>query len=167
MFLLVTTYNGNVHLLNLPEPFNPVKKEEPAQPASADIVRTPVQETSVSNFLKPEIENIPHKDLNFKDLLRKTIKNKELPKTFVDPFEHKVEAADEEPVPEKDPKAKKGAKEVAKEPEEPEVKEEPERGPKLDYKLGKPKKDGDLGDAGYLCRNKGPIPHTYFVRSLF
>lgn len=165
--MLVTTYGGDVHLLRLPNTINPMKKEEPAQPPQTDAIQTtPVPEPTISNFIKSEIDSIAHKDLKFSEILVYTIPNKELPKTFVDPFEKKDEPVEEEPI-EKDPKAKKGVKEATKEQEEEEPKEEDSSGPKLQYKIGKFKKDGNLGDAGILQRHKGPIPHAYFVRSLF
>jgi hypothetical protein len=166
-FMLVTTYGGDVHLLKLPKTIDPMKKEESAQPVATETIQTtPIPEPTISNFIKSEIDNIEHKDLKFSEIVLSSVLCKELPKNFVDPFEHKDEPMEEEPT-EKDSKAKKGTKEVAKESEEEEPKEDDALGPKLQYKIGKFKKDGNQGDAGLLQRHKGPIPHAYFVRSLF
>jgi len=87
------------------------------------------------------------------------LRNKSLPEKFIDPFDPKNEPEqEEEPVNEKGGKGKKG-KEPPKEVEEVEEEEEENTGPKIEYTLGKQYKDGDLGDASYLCRRKGPIPH--------
>lgn len=165
LFMLVTTYGGDVHFLKLPEPLNPIKAIDPAQPVQTEVVATPAQEPTAISFMKPEIDHIAHKDLKFADLLEFSVKNKELPKQFIDPFDPKNEVVEEE-VNEKDPKAKKG-KEVVKEPEEPPVDLNQDSGPKIDYKVGKKKFDGDMGDASYLFRHRGPMPHAYFTRSLF
>jgi len=63
LFLLVTTYDGKIHLLRLPDPLNPMKKEEAAPPAQTENVQNPPAEPSVSNFLKSEIDHIEHKVL--------------------------------------------------------------------------------------------------------
>jgi len=168
LFLIVTTYGGTVHLLNLPKIIDPMKQEEPAQPPQPnEIIKTPNQEPNVSNFLKTEIDDVEHKDVNFSELLRHTVASKEMPKTFVDPFDKPAEPVDTEPVNEKDTKGKKAAKEVPKEVDEEVDNQDETTGIKYNYQVGKMKKDGDLGDAGCLQRNKGPIPHAYFVRSLF
>jgi hypothetical protein len=145
-FMLVTTYGGDVHFLKLPEPLNPFKPEEIKEPVQTEVVNTAVPEPAVSSFIKSDIDNIEHQDLKFADLLQYSIKNKEIPKQFVDPFDPKNQV---------------------EENEEPQEDENQDTGPKLGYKVGKKKFDGDLGDASYLCRHNGPIPHAYFTRSLF
>mmetsp|Transcript_41210 Transcript_41210/g.47458 ORF Transcript_41210/g.47458 Transcript_41210/m.47458 type:complete len:159 (-) Transcript_41210:1608-2084(-) len=97
-----------------------------------------------------------------------TVPSKEMPAEFKDPYDPKTEVIEEEPANEKDPKQqqKKPGKEQSKEPEEVEPPKE-DSGPKLEYKVSKFKKDGDLGDAGILLRQKGPIPQVHFVRSLY
>ena len=164
LFLIVTTYGGAVHLLRLPDPINPAKlDDQPAAPAEG--APAPNAEASASSFVRPEIDHIEHSQLNFADLLKQTVPAKKFPSQFVDPFEHVEEPVDEEPV--ENTKGKKAAKEAPKETEEVEVPEEPESGPKFEYKLGKIKYDGDKGDAGYLLRTKGPVPNAYFVSSLY
>ncbi|CAI2381989.1 unnamed protein product [Moneuplotes crassus] len=169
-FLLVTTYEGKVHLLKLPDPINPIQIEEQEKKEDKEMPpgTTPPPEPTVNNFIKPDLEKIEHQDLQFSDLLQFTVDAKPIPKQFVDPFEPKDEPEEEEePVNEKPAKGKKAAKEPPKEPELEEEPEQAENGPKYEYKLGKKFVDGEKGDASILCRSKGPIPHAYFVRSLF
>ena len=171
LFLLVTTYGGKVHFLKLPDILNPMKKEDLAPQVQVEPGQAPANEPTVSNFLKTEIDSFEHKVLQFNTLLRQTVANKEMPTEFKDPYDPKAEPVDEEPVIEsKDAKAqqkKPAGKDQPKETEENEPKDDLSNGPKLEYKVGKYKKDGDLGDAGILFRNKGPIPHAYFVRSQY
>lgn len=168
LFLLVTTYGGVVYLLRLPDPINPSKLDDNAPPAAASegVSQASNTEPSVSNFIKSDIDKIEHKVLDFHKLVLQKIDAKQLPKQFKDPFEHPPPLKEEEPVV-ADPKAKKTGKEVAKEVEEPSPELDDHSGPKYNYKIGKAKVDGDKGDAGLLYRTKGPVPHAYFVRSVY